>query len=148
MNRIVPAALIVALLLVPTASGCVPGQEAQQIEPPFYSVTVATADGKGLVTLALLPFDDSFSAEEIQEIQDNLQAMLGAAIYQPEGPQVASTPPVFAEGSRVVAFGYAVYTDGLPSPYWGIAGNEGAVEAIYQKAEEWFFRELEGKKHP
>ncbi|MBS4054583.1 MAG: hypothetical protein KGZ64_07405 [Thermaerobacter sp.] len=105
-------------------------------------LTAAATNGRGEAQyeadLVLRSFGEGMSTDEIRTIRDNVLAR--ARSRPPEGV-FALAAPVIAEGTVVVAYGFMVRPDGVPSEYMAMTNSNESVESIHKQASEWLRRE-------
>ncbi|ADJ26837.1 hypothetical protein Dehly_1557 [Dehalogenimonas lykanthroporepellens BL-DC-9] len=133
------------ILLSCLVSGCVlsSNQEGEMILPPVEFVSAKTYNDNGLVVLYMRPFDNEITNEEIVFIKSELLEYYPQFYYDPDGVLKAVDPlPTFPVGSKLVAFGYAIYNDRISNSYYGSIGNATDISPVYEKAQEWFINEL------
>jgi hypothetical protein len=144
-NLINTVMVTTVILLFCLASGCglSSNQEEEMILPPSGFVSAKTFNDNGLVVLYMRPFDNEITNDEIVSIKSALLKSYPQFDYNPVGAPGAGDPfPTFPVGSKLVAFGYAIYNDRISNSYYGIIGNATDISPTYEKAQEWFISEL------
>ena len=132
------------ILLSCLASGCgLSSNQEEMILPPIGFVSAKTFNENGLVVLYMRPFDNEITNDEIVSIKSALLRSYPQFDYDAVSAPSAGDPfPTFPVGSKLVAFGYAIYNDRISNCYFGITGNATDISPTYAKAQQWFISEL------
>ncbi|MBP2132381.1 hypothetical protein J2128_000302 [Methanomicrobium sp. W14] len=99
------------------------------------NATSVANNEKALSTYKVTDLSNPISIQDLEEMRASV-----VENYQSEKNSQTSfayADPEVPDGAEIVAYGFAIDSQGVPIQYVGIAGDEKSVEIIHKKAQEW-----------